>query len=118
MLQPARTPLLYRIFYHALNYILQKIKCAWNPKDLRNYCNYKWVNSLVLILFIAVRVNGQELKPFPQHYLYTAGTIRPSHLPQQQLDKQVSDFYDQWKARYVKTGCNKNQHYIWFEKPG
>ena len=85
---------------------------------MRNYCNYKWVNSLVLILFIAVRVNGQELKPFPQHYLYTAGTIRPSHLPQQQLDKQVSDFYDQWKARYVKTGCNKNQHYIWFEKPG
>lgn len=67
---------------------------------------------------VAVQVNAQSLKPFPQHSSYSSGTIRPSHLPQQQLDKQVTVFYDQWKARYLKTGCNKNQYYIWFEKPG
>jgi len=70
------------------------------------------------LALVAVQVNAQSLKPFPQHSSYSSGTIRPSHLPQQQLDKQVTVFYDQWKARYLKTGCNKNQYYIWFEKPG
>ncbi|MDN3549374.1 glycosyl hydrolase family 8 [Mucilaginibacter aquaedulcis] len=70
------------------------------------------------MLFAAAQVNAQLQKPFPQHSLYANGSIRPNHLSQQQLDKQVSVFYDQWKARYVKPGCDKNQNYIWFEKPG
>ena len=56
--------------------------------------------------------------PFPQHSPYTKGTIKPNHLPQQQLDKQVEVFYDQWKKRYVKPGCNPDESYIWFERKG
>jgi endo-1,4-beta-D-glucanase Y len=76
--------------------------------------------SLLLILIIIQ--NGLyaqvALRPFPQHSKYTTGTIKPSHLNQQQLDRQVTGFYDQWKHRYIKPGCNKNQFYVWFEKPG
>ena len=86
---------------------------------MKNYGNYKWFNYLLLLLFISGQVNAQvAVKPFPQHSIYATGTIKPSHLPQQQLDKQVCTFYDQWKTRYVKPGCNKNQYYIWFEKKG
>lgn len=71
------------------------------------------------MLLISTRVSAQaELKPFPQHSAYTTGTVKPSHLPQLQLDKQVTAFYDQWKTRYVKAGCTKDQYYIWFEKKG
>ncbi|MFC0515235.1 glycosyl hydrolase family 8 [Mucilaginibacter angelicae] len=75
-----------------------------------------------LLLFLIFTLNGLNaqvaLRPFPQHSRYTAGTIKPNHLSQQQLDKQVTVFYYQWKHRYIKPGCNKNQFYVWFEKPG
>jgi endo-1,4-beta-D-glucanase Y len=58
------------------------------------------------------------LRPFPQHVTYTVGTIKPNHLSQKQLDTQVELFYNQWKARYIKPGCDKQQFYVWFEKPG
>ncbi len=41
-------------------------------------------------------------RPFPQHVRYADGTIRPNHLPQQQLDDDVRAAYDHWKARYLK----------------
>nr|MBB6147748.1 endo-1,4-beta-D-glucanase Y [Mucilaginibacter sp. SP1R1] len=86
---------------------------------MKNYWNYRWFNYFLLLLFTGTGVNAQTvLKPFPQHNTYAAGTIKPSHLPQQQLDRQVCAFYTQWKTRYVKPGCYKNQYYIWFEKPG
>lgn len=95
------------------------MKCAWKKRFLRNYWNFKRFNYLLLSLFISVQVNAQAiLKPFPQHSTYAVGTIKPNHLPQQQLDKQTAAFYDQWKARYVKAGCQKDEYYIWFEKPG
>ncbi|SCW73788.1 glycosyl hydrolase family 8 [Mucilaginibacter sp. NFR10] len=75
-----------------------------------------------LLLFIIFIVNGLHaqvvLRPFPQHCKYTSGTIKPNHLNQQQLDRQVTSFYDQWKHRYIKPGCDKEQFYVWFEKPG
>jgi endo-1,4-beta-D-glucanase Y len=51
--------------------------------------------------------------PFPQHVKYFAGTIKPNHISQQQLDKATENFYSQWKARFVKT--DKYGSYIWFE---
>ncbi|WPU93032.1 glycosyl hydrolase family 8 [Mucilaginibacter sabulilitoris] len=84
-----------------------------------SYCNCRWFNYLLLLLLAGTRVNAQAvLKPFPQHSAYTTGSVKPSHLPQQQLDKQVTTYYDQWKARYVKAGCAKDQYYIWFENKG
>jgi endo-1,4-beta-D-glucanase Y len=74
---------------------------------------------LILSIFILNGLHAQvALRPFPQHCRYTAGTIKPNHLNQRQLDKQVTSFYDQWKRRYIKPGCNKGQFYVWFEKPG
>jgi len=70
---------------------------------------------------VTERSDGRVSQPamsFPQHCPYTKGTIKPNHLPQQQLDKQVEVFYDQWKKRYVKPGCNPGQSYIWFERKG
>lgn len=72
-----------------------------------------------LILSICAMYHATaQLKPFPQHVHYIAGIIKPNHLSQQQLDKTVSRFYTRWKERYVNSGCDKGQNYIWFERPG
>lgn len=55
----------------------------------------------------------QPYHPFPQHVKYFAGTIKPNHITQQQLDKATENFYTQWKTRFIKT--DKNESYIWFE---
>ncbi|WP_448701659.1 glycosyl hydrolase family 8 [Mucilaginibacter sp. AW1-3] len=70
-------------------------------------------------MLIATSLYAQKpARPFPQHAHYVAGTIKPNHVSQQQLDKTVAQFYNRWKERYVNTGCDKGQNYIWFEKPG
>lgn len=51
--------------------------------------------------------------PFPQHTSYTAGSIKPNNVTQQQLDDSVRVFYDRWKAKYVKPGCEPDQYYVW-----
>ena len=40
-------------------------------------------------------------RPFPQHEVYTAGTIRPDHRTQAELDADVAAYYDRWKADHV-----------------
>ena len=40
-------------------------------------------------------------RPFPQHTAYTEVSILPNHRSQEQLDQDVRDFYDYWKATYV-----------------
>lgn len=74
--------------------------------------------ALILLLMVNGLYAQIALRPFPQHVVYTKGTIKPSHLTQKQLDTQVELFYNQWKARYVKSGCGKQQFYVWFERPG
>jgi endo-1,4-beta-D-glucanase Y len=71
----------------------------------------------LLLSFISFELPAQRL-PFPQHVKYAAGSIKPNHLTQQQLDKQVSTFYTQWKSRYVRQVCTTGENYIWFERPG
>jgi len=39
--------------------------------------------------------------PFSQHPPYAAGTIRPSHRSQSQLDDDVRAYYDQWKPQFL-----------------
>lgn len=81
--------------------------------------SYVRYSLLLFLIFILNGIHAQvALRPFPQHSRYTAGTIKPNHLNQQQLDKQVIVFYDQWKCRYIKPGCDKGQFYVWFERPG
>jgi len=52
--------------------------------------------------------------PFPQHFTYTAASIKPNNHTQAQLDSVVKGFYDQWKARYFRNTCTSNQYFVWF----
>lgn len=54
-------------------------------------------------------------RAFPQHPNYTAGTILPNHISQEEMDDSVRSFYRQWKKHYVKPACRQGESYIWFE---
>jgi len=74
---------------------------------------------LFINLFFFNPLFGQTvLKPFPQHVKYFAGTIKPNHVSQTQLDNDVRDFYAQWKKRFIKTVPGKSESFVWFEGVG
>lgn len=56
---------------------------------------------------------GDASQPFANHEFSYAAGILPSHVSQTELDNGVRDFYDDWKARYLKTGCGG--HYVSIE---
>ena len=48
-------------------------------------------------------------RPFPQHTAYSPGSILPNHRSQDQLDEDITAFYDQWKAEFViEAGVSEN----------
>jgi len=47
-------------------------------------------------------------KPFT----YAAGSITPNHLSPAALDQAVKDFYDLWKARYLKQTCGTGRYVV------
>lgn len=50
-------------------------------------------------------------RPFPQHVAYASGTIKPNHRTQAQLDQDVRQFYEHWKASYLKqAGTTADGH--------
>jgi endo-1,4-beta-D-glucanase Y len=52
-------------------------------------------------------------QPFGNHGRdYFTGSILPSHLSQAQRDDAVRDFYDAWKADYLKSGCGAGRYYV------
>jgi len=57
-------------------------------------------------------------RPFPQHIKYFAGTIKPNHVSQTQLDNSVEIFYTQWKKRFIKNVPGKAESYVSFEGVG
>ena len=66
--------------------------------------------------FISFNIFAQSpLKPFPQHNKYFPGTIKPNHISQAQLDNSVSNFYTQWKKRFIKNTPGKAGSFVWFE---
>ncbi len=40
-------------------------------------------------------------RPYPQHVVYAAGTIRPNHRTQSQQDDDVRAYYDAWKKDFL-----------------
>ncbi|WP_063847540.1 glycosyl hydrolase family 8 [Bacillus sp. FJAT-28004] len=55
------------------------------------------------------------LKAFPQHTAYAEGSIKPNHVPQEQLDNTVKKLYDEWKVKYLKENpYTKGQYYVWY----
>jgi len=79
---------------------------------------YRKLFCAILVCFYAAAYGQVASKPFPQHVSYTKGSIKPNHIPQQQLDKLTLDFYRQWQKRYIKTGCKPGEYYVWFERKG
>lgn len=65
----------------------------------------------LLLLFCVSVCAGEEARPFPQHTVYAAGTIKPTLESQAQLDQAVLDFYRLWKAKYLRP-AGKGQLYV------
>lgn len=64
------------------------------------------VAALAAVAVSAPAESASENQPgptrlFPSHETYTAGTIKPDHRTQAQLDADVADYYDRWKADHV-----------------
>lgn len=74
------------------------------------------------LLCSACSVWAEARRPFPQHVVYTSGTIKPDHVTQTQLDSAVSAFYAAWKTQYLKTGdsegCQPGRYYVRFSPLG
>ena len=80
---------------------------------------FKVVSLFVILFFYSIYLSAQSLlKPFPQHVKYFAGTIKPNHISQGQLDNSVRNFYIQWKKRFIKNVPGKHESYVWFENVG
>jgi endo-1,4-beta-D-glucanase Y len=79
---------------------------------------FRQVLIILLFPFNYQLLAQPALKPFPQHTKYFAGTIKPSHITQAQLDNAVSSFYAQWKKRFIKNTPGKPESYVWFEGVG
>lgn len=47
-----------------------------------------------------VMTRSGETRAFPSQQIYPGSSLRPSSYTQDELDFQVRDFYNQWKARY------------------
>ena len=54
-------------------------------------------------------------KGYPQHTTYTKGIIKPNHITQAKMDREVARLYKEWKAKYVKQNPNaSDQYYVWY----
>jgi endoglucanase len=75
------------------------------------------ITLILITLFIYQGSTAQTpARPFPQHTIYQQGIILPNHISRQQMDDSVRSFYRSWKAHYIRTGCEPDQCYIWFEE--
>lgn len=65
------------------------------------------MRRLILLALAAATSGAAQAQtpafPFPQHVHYAAGSIRPSHRSQAQLDQDVRDAYARWKTAYLRA---------------
>ncbi|MBI1805344.1 MAG: T9SS type A sorting domain-containing protein [Ignavibacteria bacterium] len=73
---------------------------------------------LLIVSAICVAQSSSPQRPFPQHTSYTAGSIKPNNVTQQQLDDSTAAFYDRWMARYLKNDCGANLYYVGWDEGG
>jgi len=74
-----------------------------------------WRSCLASVVVAVSGVIAAEAQnhPFGSHPLsYAAGAIRPNHLPQAALDQATRDFYDAWKARYLRQTCGTGRYVV------
>jgi len=70
----------------------------------------KSIFTLVLIN-VSILLLAQDI-PFPNHTIYETH-IKPNNYTQTELDSHTSDFYEQWKAVFLKNDCNASEYYIY-----
>jgi len=69
---------------------------------LFHHTKYYCLLAIYLVL-ASTFVSGQAPKcPFPNHTLYTTGSIKPNKWSQSQLDSSVVAFYNAWKKHYIR----------------
>ena len=68
---------------------------------------------LIILVIASTSLFSQNL-PFPQHYQYWSGSIKPNNHTQTVMDGDVTSFYNSWKAQYFKNTCNSSQYFVWF----
>jgi len=78
----------------------------------------KWLLVVVFLCFSIQPYAQVPKRPFPQHMAYAKGSIKPNHISQDRLDKLTLNFYDQWKKRYIRSGCHPGEYFVWFERKG
>ncbi|MEK3758587.1 glycosyl hydrolase family 8 [Paenibacillus sp. FSL P4-0338] len=80
-----------------------------------------WASLLLLCLAIFILPAGSAFaavnKPFPQHTVYTSGTIKPNHVSQTALDNAVKTKWDAWKGTYLKP-AGTGKYYVKYNSNG
>jgi len=72
----------------------------------------QFISALSIVVVLSINVSAQHF-PFPQHTVYS-DHIKPSQYTQEELDQQVKSFYDGWKNKYLKKGCQDDQYHVYF----
>ena len=78
----------------------------------------------VCALLIAAKANALAApaatttpkKPFPQHIVYAAGSIKPNDVSPAQRDAMTAKRYADWKKAYLRQGCGPGRYYIYVAK--
>jgi endo-1,4-beta-D-glucanase Y len=67
----------------------------------------------LIAVFLFTCTAYSQSRPFPQHTAYTAGSIKPGLWTQGDLDEAVRDYYDYWKASYLRPHpLTAGQYYV------
>jgi len=66
---------------------------------------YKLSILIILSFYFTYLYPQTSLRPFPQHTVYAKGSITPNFSPAYK-DSCVCQFYNAWKAKYVKHGID------------
>lgn len=76
---------------------------------------------LVLLVFVtgfiffapqAIADENRAAHPFPQHTRYAAGSIKPAHVTQAQLDDATFSFYRKWKSKYLAPSLTAGNFFV------
>src|SRR4051812_44633647 len=66
-----------------------------------------------LAVLASLGVAAAQKHPFASHpSSYAPGTIAPNHVSQAALDQATRNFYDAWKARFLKQTCGAGRYVV------
>jgi len=82
------------------------------PRGARRYFCFMRIAALLVALLAGSTASAVN-HPFGSHPMpYAAGSIVPSHVSAATRDQTVRDFYDAWKARYLRQTCGPGRYVV------